>query len=237
MRRGFPAVPRLFGAADPHPLSCRCCAKEVRSCRGSMPTVSQQSQGQDQLPLSSCDIPKQGCHNSQGAGTSSPASKAQQGHCNSPAPGMLLHHTGRVKEVQRSHTITPARLLVIHLNTKIAPSASCSTQYPQRIMLKRLTFLSQQHEAGTPQREEFSRMSLILKCPITPVLCSPIPLQLAMNFSPKPQHLPILSFVLLTLSLSKLVLHSWIYSRIQSFPAESRSAPQPIQLLPWFPPS
>lgn len=135
MRRGFPAVPRLFGGADPHPLSCRCCAKEVRSCRGSVPTVSQQSQGQDPFPRCSCDIPKQECHSSQGAGTSSPASKAQHCHCNSLAPGMLLQHTGRVKEVQRSYRITPARFLMIHLNTKIAQSASCSTQYSQRIMI------------------------------------------------------------------------------------------------------
>lgn len=211
MRRGFPALPRLFGAADPHPLSCRCFAKEVRS--------SQKLSQRDRTD----------CHR---AAVTSPsrAGSWDLTSCRAPVTSLLLgwlcHHTERVKDIQRSHTITPARLLMIHLNTKIAQSASCSTQYPQRLMLKRLTFLNQQHEAATPQTEEFSRMSLILKCPIRPASCPPIPFQQSHNISP--------SFPVFLLHFSSPNMSSTagrIFSKIQSFPAESRSAPQ---LFPWF---
>lgn len=119
--------------------------------------------------------------------------------------------------MQRPHTITPARLLMIHLNTKIAQSAFCSTQYPQRRTLERLTFLTQQDEAATAQREEFSRMSLILKCPIRPF-------QLPMNSPPTPQHLPILPCALLTLSPCKPLSPRAGRISPESSPSQQRAA-------------
>lgn len=146
MRRGFPALPRLLGAADPHPLSCRCFAKEVRSSQELCAHGQAAATGTGHAAVTS-----------PGGAGSWDLTSCIQGPAGTPLLlGWLCHHTGRVEEIQRSHTITPARLLMIHLKTKIAQSASCSTQYPQRLMLKRLTFLNQQHEAATPQREEFS---------------------------------------------------------------------------------
>lgn len=203
MRSRFPALPRLLGAADPHPLSCRCFAKEVRSSQRLRAHGQPAATGAGPFPPCSWDIPEQG---------------RQLGpHLLHPRPsrapvtplllGWLCHRTGRVEGTQRSHTTTPGRLLMIHFNTKIAQSASCSTQYPQRIMLRRFTFLNQQDEAATPQREEFSRMSLILKCPDQYPAHSPLPAghELPTNATASPQPFLCSSYIF---PLPTSLLHS-----------------------------